>query len=278
MEAMNEQSDNIPQTQSTETKQLFHFYLLAFILSWALWIPQALSDRGIFEIPATILSLSKFGAYGPLVAALILTFRIEGKRGVKELLARAVQFKLGFKWYLIAFLTFPIILGGSLVLSGVPLAQIVTETNPAILFVGFFVVFFTTGSIQEELGWRGYALDRLQNKMNALMSSIVVGFFWGLWHLPLFFMIREDSYYNNPIWGLMISTILISILFTWIYNNTGRSIFGALLFHAMWNFSNWIFPTIDHEIAGLYMFGLMLIMIITVLSIYGPKKLARVSE
>lgn len=261
-----------------ETKNLILFYIIAFAFSWALWAPQVLSDRGILQIPSFILSLSTFGAYGPLIAALGLTFFYQGKKGIIEFLKRVIKFNFNLKWYLIIFLTFPLILGGSLVLAGVSFTEILSETNPMIIFIGFFVVFFTTGPLQEELGWRGYALDRLQKKWNALISSIVVGFMWGIWHLPLFFMLREESYYNNPIWGLILSTILISILFTWIYNNTGRSIMGALLFHTMWNFSNWIFPTLSNETAGAYMFGLLFIVIIVILFYYKPKNLIHPSK
>lgn len=261
-----------------ETKNLILFYIIAFAFSWALWIPQALNDNGILKINSIILSLSNFGAYGPLIAALALTYYNDGKNGLIKLLKRVINFKFNYKWYLIIFLTFPIILGASLLLAGVSFNQIFLETNLIIIFIGFFVIFFIAGPLQEELGWRGYALDRFQKKWNALISSIIVGFLWGLWHLPLFYMFREDSYYTGPIWGLIISTILISILFTWIYNNTGRSIMAVLLFHTMWNFSNWIFPTITNDSAALFMIILLSIMIIFILFYYGPKHLIQFSK
>jgi len=252
-------------------KQLILFYAFAFLFSWMLWVPQALSDSNILKIPQFILSLSNYGAWGPLVAALGLTYFFEGKLGIKNLFKRVFNFKIGLRWYGIIFLTFPLILGGALLLSGESFSNIFTETNPIILIVGFFVILFTAGPLQEELGWRGYALDRLQEKWNALIASLIVGFMWGLWHLPLFYMHRTDSYYEGPILGLMLSTIIISILFTWIYNNTGRSLMAMLLFHTMWNYSHWIFPTLGSDKASLYMIISLAALAIFVILYYKPR-------
>jgi len=84
--------------------------------------------------------------------------------------------------------------------------------------------------LEEEFGWRGYALDRLQAHYSALLSSVFLGIVWGLWHLPLFFMSGQDIYHSVPIPAFILGTIFLSILFTWIYNNTGRSILAVLIF------------------------------------------------
>jgi membrane protease YdiL (CAAX protease family) len=93
----------------------------------------------------------------------------------------------------------------------------------------------------EELGWRGYVLDRLQEKNSALVSSLILGLVWSLWHLPTFFI--RDSYQASlgigtlAFWMFLLGIVPLSFAFTWIYNNTGRSILAVILFHSMVNFT-----------------------------------------
>ena len=93
----------------------------------------------------------------------------------------------------------------------------------------------------EELGWRGYVLDRLQEKNNALVSSLILGVVWSLWHLPMFFI--EGSYQAGlgigtlEFWMFFLSIVPLTFVFTWIYNNTNRSTLAVILFHSMVNFT-----------------------------------------
>ena len=98
----------------------------------------------------------------------------------------------------------------------------------------------------EELGWRGYALPRLQQKYSALWSSVIVGVLWTFWHTPAFWAPEGTAISGQPVtlfavgWYL-IFMIGISILHTFIYNNTKGSILLALLFHGVYTGSN-VFP------------------------------------
>jgi membrane protease YdiL (CAAX protease family) len=83
------------------------------------------------------------------------------------------------------------------------------------------------GPVPEELGWRGCALDRLQERDSALISSLIIGGTWALWHLPLFFIAGTYQHglgVGTPaFWLFMVTKFPDSILMTWIYNNTRRS-------------------------------------------------------
>jgi membrane protease YdiL (CAAX protease family) len=59
------------------------------------------------------------------------------------------------------------------------------ETTGSLLGTIIFSLF--SGPIAEELGWRGFALPRLQSKYNALISSLILGVIWTFWHIPFFF-------------------------------------------------------------------------------------------
>jgi membrane protease YdiL (CAAX protease family) len=101
--------------------------------------------------------------------------------------------------------------------------------------LGSFLPLLILGPLSEEIGWRGYALDRLQTRWNSLTSSLIVGMGWGLWHLPLFFMVGTSQHeLAFPFVGFLVGTMANSVLFTWLHNNTSRSIWTAIFFH-------WIF-------------------------------------
>ncbi len=110
-------------------------------------------------------------------------------------------------------------------------ARFVNQPLTILPFAAFILLF---GPLPEELGWRGYALDRLQAKWNALASSLVLGTAWSLWHLPLFFI--EDTYQNGlglgtlPFRLFMMAMLPETILMTWIYNHNRRSTLSAVIF------------------------------------------------
>jgi len=94
-------------------------------------------------------------------------------------------------------------------------------------------------AFMEELGWRGYALDRLQWRWSALVSSLILGILWAFWHTPLFFF-KDTIMYNMgfgslAFWTFIISTICPTIYLTWIFNNTNRSTLSGILWHAWAN-------------------------------------------
>ena len=102
------------------------------------------------------------------------------------------------------------------------------------------------GPVQEEYGWRGYALDRLQTKHSALTSSLIVGVLWGFWHLPLFF-ISLDPHSNMNLWIFVLENVGSSIIHGWLYNQSQANITVAILTHMANNSVHYIF-TLDDEI------------------------------
>ena len=264
------------------------FFIIAFGFSWLFWMPLALAEQGILSLPDGLhqfLSGSNNpGAWGPFVAAFLMTIIYEGWSGVKALIKRGLNVKIGWKWYLIAFLLLPLLIGLPLLVAqiageAIPEAWIVREAGdtplPIYAVIAFFVIFLLGGPLQEEFGWRGYATDRLQKKFNALSASIIMGLLWASWHLPLFFVPREESYYNRPMWGIFLTNILVTILFTWIYNNTNRSIFATLIFHTMFNWTNFLFPTFETDIGGLLFFGITILLVIVIVWQFGAKTLKK---
>jgi len=264
------------------------FFIIAFGFSWLFWVPLALAEQGFISLPDGLYQFlsgeNNPGAWGPFVAAFLMTAIYEGWSGVKALIKRGLNVKIGWKWYLVVFLLLPLLIGLPLLV-----AQIAGEAIPESMAVGMagetplpifavialFVIFFMGGPLQEEFGWRGYATDRLQEKFNALWTGIIMGVLWFSWHLPLLFIPREESYYNRPVLGFLLTAILVTILFTWIYNNTNRSIFATLIFHTMFNWTNTFFPTFETDIGGLLFFGLTLTVVGVIVWQFGPERLKR---
>src|SRR5207253_2297396 len=86
------------------------------------------------------------------------------------------------------------------------------------------------GGVDEELGWRGFALPRLQDRYGALIASVVLGIFWAGWHIPAWYAAGSgQDLISFPVFE--VSVIGAAILFTWLYNSTGGSLPQGVLGH-----------------------------------------------
>ncbi len=232
--------------QTDNSKPVWLFFLLAFAFSWIFWIPEAMAAQGV-ALPAGLTDFLATplnpAAFGPLFAALLLTFLRQGGKGVVQLLKRGVDFRFRKTWLAVILLLPVGLFGGSVfaaIAAGAKPLDLTVISNPPYALIAYFVILFTAGPLQEEFGWRGYALPRLQTRFNTLTSSILLGFFWWLWHLPAVFIPGKFMADNLPIFlALMVVIMLTSVIFTWIYNQTNGSVLAALLLHTGMNWSIW---------------------------------------
>jgi uncharacterized protein len=110
--------------------------------------------------------------------------------------------------------------------------------------LGSVIPLLILGPMSEEIGWRGYALDRLQTKWNALVSSLIFGLTWALWHGPLFLIVGNSFHESGiPFLGFLVGFMALSILFTWLHNNTHGSIWTAIFFHWIYSYSAQVVPS-----------------------------------
>lgn len=188
------------------------------------------------------------GAIAPTSLGILFAFRQRDMDYWRGFWQRVMGFRqIGIAWYGLIVLIIPVSTVVALVLNYFPtgafpelttLKEFVADPFRLMLFA-LFTIFF--GPLAEELGWRGFALDQLGKGYHWLESSLVIGFFWALWHLPLAF-IRDTYQYNllNHSWLFFVIFLVdffpTSIIMGWIYRNNGRSILSGILFHFFQNF------------------------------------------
>jgi uncharacterized protein len=259
-------------------KQLLTYFGLAYLISWIIWLPLYGHIFGLNNLPALPYQHA-IGALGPLIAALITTFIFLEKDGIKKLLATFLQIK-PLIYLAVALLSpFLLVFIASLIsyfINKTPInfsALVTAKEFPQSNFITFFIYNLLFFGFGEEVGWRGFALPRLQNKMNAFFASIVLTLFWALWHLPLFFY--RDGFTTMStagIFGWVFSLLTGSILLTWLYNSSKGSILMCAVFHTTIDIA-FTADFADKNIAS-YLGVLITVWGILTIIIFKPKKLA----
>src|SRR5262245_54805780 len=195
------------------------YFILAYAFAWSLVLLTNVS-----------LLFGFLALFGPAAAAIIVTAGAEGRAGVRALFQRVAIWRVGLRWYAIA-LGLPAVLSlGAVGLSlalGAPAEVRFNELSPLTAILFFLV-------IGEELGWRGYALPRLQARYGALGASLILGVLWAAWHLPNQF-IEGLEFYGYGFGAFALYVVAMTVLFTWLANQTRGSVLLAWLFHGAIN-------------------------------------------
>jgi membrane protease YdiL (CAAX protease family) len=231
---------------------LVFYFLIAFGFSWAyeLTVYRALHNP-VYSLWQALVDLG--WCLGPTLAAFLMTAVMQGRVGIQQLLGRYVLWRVGLPWYLLALLGVPALL----VLAVLPLPGALSAFRlPALSFwptyLMWYLVYLIGGPLGEEGGWRGFALPRLQQRSGPLVGTVLLGVLWGLWHLPFFFIPGTDWYgisfgtgFVGHLIGLGvfdIGTIVLAVIFTWVFNNTHGSLLLAILLHASSNATTGVLP------------------------------------
>ncbi|MDL1912057.1 CPBP family intramembrane metalloprotease [Chloroflexi bacterium CFX6] len=209
------------------------FYLFAFAVSWAGMMPMMLYGRGSF--PFTSPAFNALGGLGPTIAAIIVVVALNGRAGIKELFRPLLWGRVGIQWYLAAFLGMPLLAGTGLIMLSL-FNGMTPDWGQFGPWVGVLPIFLINllSNVWEEIGWRGFALPRLQSRHNALTASLIVGVPWAVWHFPLLFDPAHPMS-NFPWYWVVINMTAMSVIYAWFYNNTRGSLLLVTLFHAASN-------------------------------------------
>jgi membrane protease YdiL (CAAX protease family) len=222
---------------------LVAYFVLAFAISWLIWIPGGAAALGLLDFQLSGSLLTAIGTVGPALAAFIVTGVTGGADGPKELIGRTFQLRVGIRWILIAVLgpIVFIVLGAVILrLTGNAWSDFGQRSVFPDLGVGAVWFIFLLMAIGEEPGWRGFALPRLQARRSALSSTLILTVVWWLWHLPvfLFYPVGVDAVRQFGVFGLIpffVTLLVQAIMYAWVYNKSRGSILVAALLHAGFN-------------------------------------------
>ena len=242
------------------------FFLSVFAFSIPFWLIGVVAKLQL--LPGIPVSALMFVC--PVTAASILVYREHNAAAVIDLLKRSFDYKrIGTKvWYVPIILLMPgatMLTYGVMHLMALPLPA---PRFPVMTALAMFLAFFVTG-LCEELGWSGYVIDSIQARWNAFEASILLGLVWAAWHyVPLVQAQRSATWIAW--WSLY--TVALRVLIVWLYNNTGKSVFAAALFHATTNVSGVTFSNYyDPRITGLIVaFAAAIVTVVC-----GPRTLSR---
>jgi membrane protease YdiL (CAAX protease family) len=215
---------------------LYVFYALAFGITWGVGGIGLLT--GVYY-PEFVFSPSNplcfVAGYGPTLAGLIMVGRLEGRSGLKRLLARALPTLAGLPWYLGVIVGFAAL---TLAAGYVQDPDIFARLPRWDRLLGLLplTLLTDTGPLGEEFGWRGFALPFLLRRRPPLAAALMLGVVWGFWHLPTFFIPTLSQYsLSFPIFVL--NSIALSVIMTWLYRRTGGDLLLMILVHLMANYS-----------------------------------------
>jgi uncharacterized protein len=264
-----------PEADTTDTAtpnwaarhDLVLYFVLAYLLSWALWPLVILNPNSTPLVP-----------FGPLIAAVIVALLAGGTRGLWALLRQLGRWRVHPIWYVITLLG-PVVMAGLVailaVAVGVPMRRTGAYTDWQAIGSFFLTAMILVG-LGEEVGWRGFALPRLQRRFDALWAALVVGVLWALWHLPE--LISEPTGQRPPL-QFLVWTLALSVIFTWLYNSTSGSLPIVIIFHtAIDTAGRFIMPEFvgaGYQVVWWLMVGLYVLAAVVVILVAGPQRLSR---
>ena len=248
------------------------FFLLVFLLSIPFWVLGAIAPD-FTEIFPIKLPISALMTFCPIIVAVILVYKEQRGQGVNQLLRLAFDFKrINDKWWYLPIICLmpvnAILSYGYTKFTG---ALIPEPQTPVLSILIFFGIYFF-GAIGEEVGWSGYAISPLQNRFGALNASIILGFIWAIWHI-----IPWSQTHQTSVWIVWqsVCTVLLRVVMVWLFNNTGKSVFGMVLFHAMINISPYLIPNqgVHYDPFSTSIF--LILTVVVIVFLWGSKTLAR---
>ena len=211
--------------QARSERWVVVFFLITYAVTGLLWLPILRSGESPSKLSNRLELFLLLATIAPSAVAIILSAVENGREGVRELLGQFGRWRFGAGWYAYAVFLAPLIAVVVLLVSRAMGGHAPAPAAP----LQFLIPLAPLG---EELGWRGYALPRLQHRMPALSAALVIGVIWACWHLPYF---AFPDVHPLAFWiGFPLFAVVIipeSVLATWLYNSTLGSVLATFIFH-----------------------------------------------
>jgi len=249
---------------------LWFFFVSVFVVTWGIGALYALFPRQLVALvgpPSGTNPVFMIAVAAPAIMGVVTAALTAGRAGITDILSRLLIWRVGLQWYVLA--TFgiaalalaPHLLAFTLHFSDLD----VSRHWSAWLAIGVSAFWTDPGPLGEELGWRGFALPRLEHRISGRNAALLLGIVWGVWHLPAFFIpgLPQNAF---PLWAFMTTIVSLAVLVVWIVNNAGGSVIVAILAH--WSANR--FEALDPATAP-YTAGFFAAAALVVMALAGPE-------
>lgn len=217
---------------------LLAYFALTFAVSWG-GVLLVIAPSGFPGTPEAFARLLPAGVLamllGPSLIGLLMIGLVHGRIGFRDLVSHLFRWRVGLRWWAIAFLTGPVLV--AIVLSVLAprspefRSGILASTDkPGLLRLGLAVG--VGAGVLEELGWTGFALPLLRRRLGLLSTGLVLGVIWAAWHLLGAYWGSGTS--QAPLTSFLLDPFLFlvgyRVLMVWVYEHTA-SLPVAMLMH-----------------------------------------------
>lgn len=276
------QAQPAPRASFVARHAVLVYWMLTLALSWLVEIPLAASVQGWWSIRLP-LALHYLAAFGPMLAALGLTWALQGRAGLRELWSRITRWRVGLVGFGVVVVSpiglFALAAAVSRATSGAwPDVRLLGRINYLpYLGVGALALWMLTFGFGEEIGWRGFALPRLQNGRSALAASVLLWVMWLVWHVPSFFYLDAYMHLGPAMLPLFALGMLSgAIVLTWLYNTTHGSVLMLALWHGAFDFLS-ASRASEGTIAAI-MSSVIMALAVVIVIVYKPANLSRAEK
>lgn len=258
---------------SARARTTWTYFLLLLLLSAPFWVLGAIVGQIPKDVLPIDLPVGAMMTFAPMVAALVLVYRRDGGAAARRFLLRAIDVRRvkGVGWFVAAALLMP----AALALEYAVLRAFgAALPNPeiSITAIVLFFLMFLVGAVGEELGWQGYVFPILRERWGALTASRILGTIWSVWHIVPF--IQADRGGEWILWQCL-TMLPLRVITVWLFVNTGCSVFITVLFHAMCNVAQFLFPVYGSHYDPFATFVILSIAVVAIVVLWGAKTLSR---
>lgn len=253
-----------PRERDDPLRELRWFIVFAFAGAWIVGgVAYIVLDLGELGLGIGVLMVA--------IGALVATKRYEGS--LRSMVQGIIHWRLGVRWYAVAIGLPFVALAAALLLGPVVGGEGLPADAPAPAFLLMLPLYVLLFGGPEELGWRGYALPRLQARFSALTSTLLLAGIWMAWHVPVL-ALPSVLFDEVPLLPYLVVGVASSVVYTWLYNSTRGSILIVMVLHGATNLSlAWLGGSVMTY--GVFA-GAWVIVALVLVAAYGPANLARI--
>ncbi|MCF7814622.1 MAG: CPBP family intramembrane metalloprotease [Candidatus Cloacimonetes bacterium] len=234
-------SESMENRKKLSAVSLVPFFLITFVIAWGVLGLYVFYNEGMTKVFGQLSGthpLFFLAVWAPAIAAFAVITIKQGFSGLKRFIARIKIFKCSVSWCLFIFVAIPLVFYVGAAIKGTLFTEPFPISGGILSILTALILSVIMGPI-EEFGWRGFALPLMQRHIAPLWAGIILGFIWGIWHLPAFLIsgTQQSAWSFAP---FFLGTIAISVLATALFNASKGSILLAAILH--FQFMNPIWP------------------------------------